>query len=58
MIFVSRPEKNVLIHGELTETNKALCFFLERGVILRFDVFFPIIDDKSLQKSKTLICHV
>ena len=28
-----KRQKNCLIHGELTEANKALCFFSERGVI-------------------------
>ena len=26
-------KSNFLVHGELTEANKALCFFSERGVI-------------------------
>ena len=26
-------KNNFLVHGELTEANKALCFFSERGVI-------------------------
>ena len=58
MIFVSRPEKNVLIHGELTETNKALCFFLE-GELFYVSMFsFQSLMIKACKKSKTMICHV
>ena len=32
--------KNFLIHGELTETNKALLFFSELGSNLNFGVLF------------------
>ena len=31
--FARSDKKNFFIHGELTEANKALCFFSERGVI-------------------------
>ena len=39
--------KILLIHGELTEANKALCFFSEGVVIQILDVFFHTIDAKT-----------
>ena len=55
---VEEATKNSLVHGEFTETNKALRFFLEGIVISTFDVFFKTIDAKALKKIKTMICHV
>ena len=54
---VEEATKNSLVHGEFTETNKALRFFLEGIVISTFDVFFKTIDAKALKKIKTMICH-
>ena len=58
LIALKKRPKNSLVHGELTETNKALRFFLEGIVISTFDVFFKTIDATVLKKIKTMICHV
>ena len=58
LIALKKRQKNSLDHGELTETNKALRFFLEGIVISTSDVFFKTIDAKALKKIKTMICHV
>ena len=48
-----KRQKNCLIHSELAEANKGLCFFSET-----FNIFFSIIDAKAYKKIKTRICHV
>ena len=35
-----KQQRKLLIHGELTEANKAVCFFSEGVVIKNFDAFF------------------